>query len=229
MKPVVSMYDESGNMLRPWAEAGYTCYAFDILNKGNVEYFAGGGTITYIYADFRNPDFIETVKAIAPGIIFGFPPCTDLAVSGAKHFEAKHRKNPYVFVEAVALCKIVAEVADACGCAYAIENPKGLLSTMWRKWNHKFDPYMYGGYLPEDDVHPRWPDYIMPRDAYPKETFIWSGNGFYMPWKKAVEVAPGFSVQFKKLGGKSQKTKQIRSETPRGFAQAVFESNRRFV
>lgn len=33
------------------------------------------------------------------------------------------------------------------------------------------------------------------------------------------------SDQHKKLGGRSLKTKNIRSATPRGFAQAVFEAN----
>ncbi len=33
------------------------------------------------------------------------------------------------------------------------------------------------------------------------------------------------SKQWGKLGGKSAKTKQIRSETPRGFAKAVFLHN----
>ena len=46
-----------------------------------------------------------------------------------------------------------------------------------------------------------------------------------MPDKKPVDVEPGYSDQHKKLGGKSLKTKNIRSATPRGFAQAVFESN----
>ena len=35
----------------------------------------------------------------------------------------------------------------------------------------------------------------------------------------------GYSDQHKKLGGKSLKTKNIRSATPRGFAKAVFEFN----
>ena len=37
----------------------------------------------------------------------------------------------------------------------------------------------------------------------------------------------GYSKPMMKLGGKSQKTKNIRSATPRGFAQAVFEANAR--
>ena len=46
-----------------------------------------------------------------------------------------------------------------------------------------------------------------------------------MPGKKYVHVDDGYSDQHKKLGGKSLKTKNIRSATPRGFAKAVFLAN----
>jgi hypothetical protein len=36
----------------------------------------------------------------------------------------------------------------------------------------------------------------------------------------------GSSLQHRKLGGKSLKTKNIRSATPRGFAKAVYLSNK---
>ena len=47
-----------------------------------------------------------------------------------------------------------------------------------------------------------------------------------MPNKVAVEVGKGYSAQYKKLGGKSQRTKDIRSATPRGFAIAIYEANK---
>ena len=31
---VLSLYDFTGEACRPWAEAGYTCYAFDIQHDG---------------------------------------------------------------------------------------------------------------------------------------------------------------------------------------------------
>jgi len=101
------------------------------------------------------------------------------------------------------------------------------LATLWRKPDYSFQPFEYGGYLPEDDVNPKWPEYIAPRDAYSKKTCLWTGNGFRMPEKDAVECDSfGSSVQYRKLGGKSLKTKNIRSATPRGFARAVFLANK---
>ena len=108
-----------------------------------------------------------------------------------------------------------------------MENPVSVLSTLWRKPDQSFHPYQYGGYIPSDQsVHPKWPDYIAPYDAYPKKTCLWTGNNFVMPDKLPVKPKDGYSTQHLKLGGKSQKTKNIRSATPRGFARAVFEANR---
>ena len=223
---VASMFDESGNMVRPWARKGHTCYCFDKLNGYEIEAFAGGGVIHYIPVDLNTRSGIDTVVRTGADIVFGFPPCTDMAVSGTRSFAAKKAKDPQVFHKAMMLALTVETVADMLDAPWFIENPVSILSTMYRKPNFTFNPWEYGGYLPEDDIHPRWPEYIAPRDAYPKKTCIWSGNGFTMPPKKPVEIEPGYSKQFMKLGGKSEKTKQIRSETPRGFAEAMFQHMR---
>lgn len=225
---ILSFFDESGNMLRPWMENGFRCVAVDIKNKGNIENHKSGGFIKYV-----NIDLSVELSLIAnavfyfgkPKIIFGFPPCTDLAVSGACHFASKLKKDPFVFEKALYLAKVVPSLASVLQIPWMIENPVGKLSTLWRKPDFIFNPYEYGGYLPHNDVHPRYPDYIKPRDAYPKKTCLWFGNGFVVPKKQPVPVAPGYSEQHKKLGGKSEKTKTIRSETPRGFARAVFMHN----
>jgi hypothetical protein len=47
-----------------------------------------------------------------------------------------------------------------------------------------------------------------------------------MPAKDPVACENyGSSTQHRKLGGKSMKTKNIRSATPRGFAEAVYQAN----
>ena len=211
---IVSLFDESGNMVRPWASAGHECHCFDITNKDE---FRDG-------IHFHRADLRKFVMPVVPNIVFGFPPCTDLAASGARHFASKLERNPRTFDDAMELVHVVHEMAG--DAPWMLENPVGKVSSLWRKPNHIFHPWEFGGYLPEDDVHPRWPDYIQARDAYPKKTCLWIGGGFVFPEKKPVTVAPGYSDQFHKLGGKSAKTKQIRSETPRGFAMAVYLANR---
>lgn len=221
---VLSLFDESGNMVRPWAEAGWDCYCVDLENDLKAE-LVGLGRIFYLNHDLTRSAAIEALVDLKPSIIFGFPPCTDLAVSGAMHFENKRKKNPNFQAEAVALAKVVPDIADKVECPWFLENPVSVLSTMYRKPDFSFHPYQYGGYLPEDDKHPRWPDYIAPRDHYRKKTCLWTGNGFIMPEKRSLGDPKEDSKQHRKLGGKSKKTKQIRSETPRGFAEAVFQAN----
>ena len=228
MKKAIFLYDYTGIMAQPWLDAGYECWCFDaqhpkgITRDGN---HVKVGMWFDAYNTARSVDEIKQMVGDGAVFVFGFPECTDMAVSGAAHFAKKTENNIAFQAEACELARFVEYVGDAFSCAWAAENPVSVLATLWRKPDYSFHPYEYGGYLPVDDNHPLYPEYIKPRDAYPKKTCIWSGNGFVMPTKKPVCVSTGYSDQHKKLGGKSLKTKNIRSATPRGFAQAVFEAN----
>jgi hypothetical protein len=233
---VISLYDFTGEALKPWAEAGYTCYAYDIQHpKERVSrYSDNGGTITYRNADLHNYGNIVALKeafADKP-VVFGmaFPVCTDMAVSGAAHFKRKAERDPEFQTKAVNYAKWCGDLFEELGVPYFIENPVSVLATKWRKPDHSFHPYEYGEYLNDAEaVHPRWPEYIADRDAYTKKTCLWTGNGFRMPTKIPTCKPTGYSTQHLKLGGKSQRTKDIRSATPRGFATAVYEFNSQTV
>lgn len=227
----VSLFDESGNMLRPWAEAGWEVHCFDLLGEPRRIDFLSGGSITWHQRDLTDRLAQGFIFSLRPSFLTSFGPCDDLAVCGAKHFEAKRQKNPNFQQEALDLWMIGPNLGRNIGCPWIAENPRSVISTMWRAPDHKFNPCDFGGYLRADDRHPRWPEYIEPRDAYTKETWLWTGNGFVMPKPRRVDPIMHESAgsksnkAWKKLGGKSAKTKQIRSETPRGFAQAVFLAN----
>jgi len=227
MKKAIFLYDKTGIMAKPWIDAGYECWLFDGQHDSGI---SRDGNLIKVGMWFLSSEIASHAKEIKVMVgnadfVFGFPECTDLAVSGAAHFASKRLKNPEFQNEATELAKLVEIVADEFKCPWGVENPVSVLSTLWRKPNFSFHPWEFGGYLPEDDEHPLYADYIKPRDAYPKKTCIWHGNGFIEPVKIPVDVEPGYSEQHKKLGGKSLKTKNIRSATPRGFARAVFESN----
>lgn len=229
---VISLYDFTGEALKPWAEAGYTCLAFDIQHPETprVEY-VGEGSIEYIRMDLWDIENIYKLRDMFKpcNVVFGmaFPVCTDMAVSGAAHFKRKAEVDPEFQTKAVKYAKWCGDLFEKLGVPYFIENPVSVLASKWRKPDYRFQPYEYGGYIPESEAeHPRWPDYIAPRDAYPKKTCLWTGGGFKMPEIKRVNVPVGYSTQHLKLGGKSQRTKDIRSATPRGFAKAVYEANR---
>lgn len=252
---VLSLFDYTGEAVRPWAEAGYLCICLDKQHEPDnptkeavSDTEVGSGGILKVYADLSGwtyRDISETVEAIVENdlglyladvvFVFGWPPCDDLAGSGAKHWAKKRQANPGFQEDALDRALSVRYVGEMCGAPWLIENPVGALSTLWRKPDHIFSPHQYGGYCP-DGPHPRWPEYIPEKDAYSKKTCLWSGNGFIMPKKDAVEpevhevrkkdgtVTRG-SRQWAKLGGKSMKTKNIRSATPRGFSKAVFLAN----
>ena len=227
---VWSLFDGSGLMVLPWAEAGHTCYCFNFEDEDHGSYkdvAAQHGNIHYVNA-WINASFVRRAlrgKWPAPDIIFAFPPCTDMASSGARWFKAKLAANPECQNTAVATARIAETLANYFGVPFMVENPRGILSTRWRKPDAVVHPYEFGGYLPADDRHPYFPQYIKARDAYPKETWLWVGNGFTLPRRRPVRVDDGYSDQYERLGGKSPRTKLIRSLTPRGLAVAVFEAN----
>ena len=228
MKKAIFLYDYTGIMAEPWLADNFECWCFD---GQHVPGITREGNLVKVGMWFDADRTTEQAKAIATmvgdnvALVFGFPECTHLAVSGAAHFAKKLKLDPEIQNKATRLAMLVELVGDLLSCPWAAENPVSVLSTKWRKPDFIFHPYEYGGYLALDDVHPQWPEYIAARDAYPKTTCIWCGNGFVAPDKRPVPNPEGYSIQHLRLGGKSLKTKNIRSATPRGFARAVFEAN----
>ena len=79
---VISLYDFTGEALRPWAEAGYECFAYDIQHEGERT----EGNITFVYADLYDRETLLWILARHNNkvcFMSAFPPCTDLASSGA--------------------------------------------------------------------------------------------------------------------------------------------------
>lgn len=238
MSIVISLYDYTGVAVIPWAKAGHTCYCYDIQHDdllSRVDHFKSGGSIHYVYADLYD---IETnvllhEEHLNEGVVFAmaFPVCTDLAVSGAAWFKSKAEKDPEFQKKAVQNARRCSQMFRSWGVPFYIENPVSVLSTKWRQPDYRFHPYEYGGYIKEgEEIHPLYPKYIAPKDAYSKRTCLWTGGKFKMPAKDPVPCESyGSSAQHRKLGGKSMKTKNIRSATPRGFAEAVYQANKKVM
>ncbi len=217
---VWSLFDGSGIMGLPWAEYGHTVYCFnsDEGNHGEFLIRMEHPLINYVNT-WIDSDFLikqELLGTPVPDIIFAFPDCTELAVSGAKH---RHSG-----LQSVDNAKMVEGIALEYGIPWMIENPVGKMSTHWRHPDYYFHPYEYGGYMHgcEESFHPKMPEY----DGYTKKTCIWAGGGFVMPDKKPGPINIGMFWGWRWLGGNSPRTKQLRSLTPRGFARAVFLANR---
>lgn len=72
-------------------------------------------------------------------MIIAFPPCTHLAVSGARHFAAKRADGrQQQGIDLFMAC------VNANAPAIAIENPVGIMSTRYRKPDQTIQPYEYG-------------------------------------------------------------------------------------
>lgn len=198
-KRVLSLCDYTGNMVQPWLEAGYPCTIVDIQHPPTE---TTEGLLTTVGADLF--DWIPTLDEYA--LVFAFPPCTDLAVSGARWFRTKGLSR---LAEALALVDRCKKICEWAGVPWMIENPISTLATYWRKPDHTFDPCDYGGY-------------DAPQDAYTKRTCLWTGSGFVMPEPRPVAPTLGSKMH---LLPPSPDRANLRSATPMGFAKAVYLVN----
>ncbi len=202
MKPVIlSLFDLTGNMVRPWVESGeYDAVCVDIQDADDEP------GIKHIKADINewipDRDLVDRVKFIS-----AFVPCTHLSVSGARWMKGK---GLGALSESIKLFAKAAFWGEWFGVPYLIENPVSTISTYWREPDYKFHPCHYSGY--HEDDH------------YTKETCLWTGNGFVMPPRDMLLFDPDVTrIHYASPGDERA---NFRSATPMGFAKAVFESNR---
>lgn len=85
-------------------------------------------------------DLLKVIKSEKWEAIIAFPPCTHLAISGAKYFEEKRKSG--VQQEAIKFVESIWET----DCKVAIENPVGILSTQSKlgKATQYIQPYWFG-------------------------------------------------------------------------------------
>ena len=67
------------------------------------------------------------------------PPCTDLSVSGAKHFAAKRMDGRQQASASFALTLAKSDIPRIC-----LENPISVLSSLWRKPDQIIQPWQFG-------------------------------------------------------------------------------------
>ena len=72
-------------------------------------------------------------------MILAFPPCTHLAVSGARYFEQKRKDG-----RQQAAIDFFMRFANADCPKIAIENPVGIMSSVWRKPDQIIQPWQFG-------------------------------------------------------------------------------------
>lgn len=209
---IVSLCDRTGNMVKPWSDAGYDCFCYDIRHKVKKRI----GSTWFMPADLSKRSTVEDIifGHKNPLLAFAFPPCTHLAVSGSRWFRDKGLTKLWQALRLVDNCRLIVE---SFGCPYMVENPVSTLSTYWRPYDYSFHPHEFGGYEGGND------------DNYTKKTCLWTGKGFPFPRKKKLkDKIPDKRIHYavKQFPGKknNKARSDFKSITPMGFAQAVFES-----
>lgn len=136
---------------------------------------------------------VEDVLEQAWDLLIAHPPCTDLAVSGARHFPAKiadgRQQKALEFVRAL----MDAPIDKIC-----IENPISVISTKIKKPSQVVHPWMFG-------------------HGYTKATCLWLKG---LPLLVPTNIVEGRSDYIHKLPPSPDRWK-LRSTTPKGLAEAM--------
>lgn len=211
---MVSLCDFTGKMVAPWLEHGIDAVIVDPQHaETRDELMQSGAVLTRISAIIDSDEVYAFLRNNLQRIVFlaGFPPCTDLAVSGARWFAHKADKDPFFQFKAMQVVWQCYDIAKMIGCPYMIENPVSKISTFWRKPDHIFHPYFFTAYCQEDN--------------YTKKTCLWSGQGFVMP-DALMDESLGKPDNRIHTAPPGPDRANFRSATPHGFAKAVFEANK---
>jgi len=115
----------SGTVRDAFIRAGHTALSCDLMPT-----------------DKPGPHYQGDVMDIIGGgwdLMIAHPPCTHLAVSGARHFEKKRADGRQQ--EGIDFFMALARAAIP---RYAIENPIGIMSNIWRKPDQIIQPWQYG-------------------------------------------------------------------------------------
>jgi hypothetical protein len=168
-------------------EKGHEAYSCDILpcSGGHPEWHIQDDVLNHLDDNWD--------------MLIAFPPCTHLAVSGARYFEEKRKDG-----RQQQGIDFFMELANAPIDKIAIENPVGIMSTVWRKPNQIIQPWMFG-----DDAS--------------KKTCLWLKNlpillPTHSSWKKRYSNQTPSGQN--KLGPSPDRAK-LRSKTFPGIARAM--------
>lgn len=184
--------EESQTVCKAFREKGHEAYSCDIqdCSGGHPEWHIKGDVLPLLSENWD--------------LIIAHPPCTDLAVSGAKHFARKRadgsqQKSIDFFMKFTNLsCPMV-----------AIENPVCIMSSIWRKPDQIIQPWQFG--------HEFQKTTCLWLKGLPKLTptnIVGKGDFYTSPKGKRIPL------WYNQVGKDRQKN---RSKTFKGFAQAMAE------
>lgn len=242
MKTLLSLFDYSGIWSSPFARNGWNVIQWDIK-----------------LSEFMNINFLTSAEQVlemfenVDGIIAA-PPCTDFAVSGAQYWNKKD--NDGRTAKSLAMVHQVQKLVDLFAPTdpdyddvffWAVENPVGRMGKLTGMDKPMFfHPSHFAGYITTKesdlqklqeirskngiDVTNAENDFVIKCNAYKKLTGLWGDFNRNLVKKKIEPVRTAPQGTFtQRYGGKSEKTKELRSNTPEGFAIAFYEANKDWI
>lgn len=218
MKVLVAC-EESQEVCKAFRARGHEAYSCDLqeCSGGHPEWHIKGDALKLINGDcsFVTGGGCWVNIEGTWDLLIAHPPCTDLAVSGARWFPEKQRdfrqhKSVVLFMQMM--------LANA--KRVAVENPIGIMSTCYRKPDQIIQPWQFG--------HPtakatclwlRGLPKLQPTDIVEpeKESYVYS-NGQIKHYGKGIGEAV---LNGKILAWNDPMTAKLRSKTFPGIAQAM--------
>lgn len=232
MKTIISICDFSGEWAKPFVDKGYLVILVDPKHPrgedGSRWSFKKGmhcysGTAADVCHD---PDgwlcsFAVNEVFTAPevkGLLLA-PVCTHFTVSGAQYWPAKDADGRTAEgLKLVDECLFLVDAWEETLDFWALENPVGRLPKLrpeLGKPKMYFNPHEYAGWADDPE-----------QDRYTKKTCLWGVFNADLEKKDRPPIrvcSQGSWIQ--KLGGDSERTKELRSMTPQGFSRAFCEAN----
>lgn len=123
--------EESQTICKAFRELGHKAFSCDIQE-------CSGGHPEWHYQD----DIFNVIKSRKWDLIITHPPCTHLAVSGARHFKEKQADGR----QQDAIDFFINLFNTACKYSYHVaqENPVCIMSNIWRKPDQIIQPFYFG-------------------------------------------------------------------------------------
>lgn len=135
--------EESQRVCTAFREKGHIAFSCDILpcSGGHPEFHIQGDVLPLLDGSCSFTTMSGNSHSILGkwDLVVAFPPCTHLAVSGARHFERKRADG----TQQTAIDFFLAFTNADCDLI-AIENPIGIMSTYYRKPDQIIQPWMFG-------------------------------------------------------------------------------------
>jgi site-specific DNA-cytosine methylase len=193
--------EESQTVTKEFRKLGHEAYSCDVIDC------SGGEPQWHIKDDIMN--------IIDDGwdMLIGFPPCTHLAVSGAKHFAKKRADG-----RQQRAIEFFLKLWNAPIKHIALENPVGIMSRHLRKPDQIIQPWQFGDEAQKTTC--LWLKNLPPL----KHTKIVGKGDFYIsPKGKRLPSWYGDAVgnDGKKIAYNTPLMKKIRSKTFEGIAKAM--------